>query len=435
MTQKVLVIGSGGREHALARAFSKSKHVSEVFVAPGNPGMVLGQHDNDAPITCIAIDPMNSDALIALVKAESISVTFVGPEQPLSDGIVDVFNREQLPIVGPTQYSAQLESSKSFAKSIMQKADVPTAKYAKFEPEDLNDALKYVKTQSLPIVIKQDGLAAGKGVVIAQTYEEAESTVIEMLETHRHHIIIEEFMTGEEFSVFSLVNHRHVIHVGVARDYKRAYDFDQGLNTGGMGAYASVPWVNETVLNTVYHTIIQPLANQMADDQTPYTGVLYTGLMMTSDGPKVVEFNCRFGDPETQIVLPLIETDFYELIQAHLSQSPITVTYSQDVALGVVLAAQGYPGEYVKDIPINLDASLDLGQICFAGVTQGETSTLKSSGGRILMVTCQGETFDLCRQRVYEQLQLLTSDATFYRQDIGETIPISLTALRKKGIK
>lgn len=408
----VLIIGSGGREHALAKAFERSPKVAKVFVAPGNAGMP------SAKIECVNIGILDFVTLRQFVADNQIVLTFVGPEVPLSEGIVDDFNLHNLPIVGPTQYAAQMESSKTFAKGVMDRAGLPTAGYQSFEAKALEKALAYLNSQSMPIVIKQDGLAAGKGVVIAQTLEEAKETVREMMQDLNSPIVIEEFLTGEELSFFSLVNGEHIISIGFARDYKRAYDNDEGLNTGGMGAYSPLMWVDHAIEQEIMDKVLHPLLAQMVKEGQPYTGVLYSGLMQTANGIKVIEFNARFGDPETQILLPLIETDFFDLVSAHLAKRDIEVKLANKTSLGVIVAAEGYPQDYAKGMEIGFTDDFPMDNVCFAGVAEKD-GKLTANGGRILMVTTQQDDLVSARKAVYELLEKVKIEKSFYRRDIG----------------
>lgn len=414
MKYNVLVVGSGGREHAIARAFAKSKWVSKVYVAPGNPGMLLDSQD---PIECVAIEVTAVDKLAHFVEKVGIAVTFIGPEQPLELGIVDYFNQRNLAVVGPTQVAAQLENSKWFAKKIMAEANVKTAQYRYFASDDYQMALTYCYELGLPCVIKADGLMAGKGVVIPETLVEAESTLQRMMLTNQKSVLIEEFLVGKEFSHFSLVNGDHIISLGSACDYKRVLDGDKGANTGGMGAFAPVPWVDESLNQRIIDEIVAPVAKEMMRQRTPFTGILYTGIILTTNGPKVIEFNTRLGDPETQILLPLFEPDFYEIIEAHLQKIPFEIPLKNQTNLGVVLAAEGYPATCKTQIPIHIPQELQQ-QVFFAGVG-GEAKLLLSTGGRILMMTSSGTDLKQAREKVYQQLELLRIEGTFYRQDIG----------------
>lgn len=413
----ILVVGAGGREHALAKQYAKSSHVNHVFVAPGNPGMVQSANEYEAAISCVAITVEDIEALLHFAKEEAVSLTFVGPEVPLNLGIVDRFSEEGLAVVGPTKEAAQLESSKAFAKAVMEKADVKTAAYRYFKSDDFDNALDYLAEQSFPIVLKEDGLAQGKGVTISSDFDDAKLTLKAMMTDHQSDVIIEECLVGEEFSYFVLVNGQHTIPVGTARDYKRVGDGDKGLNTGGMGAYAPVDWADE-LLDEVNQSVIQPVIDQMVSQGCPFTGVLYAGLMKTEKGIYVIEFNTRFGDPETQILLPLIEDDFYDVTLAHINQQPFKISLSDQKSLGVVLAAKGYPKDYERGMPIQLTDETIADAIRYAGVSK-DADQLVANGGRILMVTAQANEFSKCRDRVYEQLTQLTVPNSFYRNDIG----------------
>lgn len=416
MNKKILVIGSGGREHALARAFEESKHVSEVYVIPGNPGMLL----NASKIKTLPAMGINDiDDIKKFAQTNNIDITFVGSEGPLSKGIVDSFQIADLAIVGPTQVAAKLETSKEFAKQVMRRAGVPTASYRSFQVAEIEAAKAYLSKQVMPIVIKQNGLAAGKGVVIAENLLDAELALDQMMIKMGSSVIIEEFLTGPEYSLFSLINGESIIHIGVAQDYKRAHDGNQGLNTGGMGAYSPVKFVDDALLKETVDTVVQPLVKQMVTEGTPYTGVLYSGLMLTATGPKVIEFNVRFGDPETQIILPLIESDFYEVITAHLNVENFDVQLSDKASLGVVLAAEGYPEGYTEGIKLELADTLPLAQTYFAGTALDDNQQLVSNGGRILMVTSQQDSIKACREDVYNLLKKSALEHTFYRLDIG----------------
>lgn len=418
--KQVLIVGSGGREHALARQFAKSSQVKHVWVAPGNPGMVQAQTEAAAAIQCAAIDITEFEALANFVVKEAIDVTFVGPEIPLNLGIVDYFNDKQLAIVGPTRQAAQLEASKTFAKQVMQRAGVKTAQHQTFSPAQFDEAKAYLGEQEIPVVLKQDGLAQGKGVVIAESMAEAQASLDLMMNDYGSDVVIEECLVGQEFSHFSLVNGAHIMSIGSACDYKRAFDGDKGPNTGGMGAFAPVDWVDEDLNTEIENQILQPLSQQMITDGTPFTGVLYTGLMKTAKGLYVIEFNTRFGDPETQILLPLLETDFYDIVTAHLKQKPLKVQLVDKVSLGVVVAAAGYPKEFQKGMAITVNPELPREQVFYAGVEgQDDNSKLLSCGGRILMVTAQADTKENCRQAVYRAIQAVEIPNVFYRTDIG----------------
>lgn len=341
---KVLVIGSGGREHAIAKQFANAASVKKVFVAPGNDGM-----KNDAE--CVAIDVFNFAELIAFAKEQSIDLTFVGPEQPLVAGIVDAFQEEGLRIFGPTKEAAKIEGSKSFAKELMQKYNIPTAASATFTEAEA--AIAYVQKMGAPIVVKADGLAAGKGVIVALTEEEAIEGIKDMIGNQRFgdsssRVVIEDFLDGEEFSYMSFVHNGQIYPMVIAQDHKRAYDGDKGPNTGGMGAYSPVPQISDAVVKRAYDEVVVPTVQAMTTEGTPFTGILYAGLILTAEGPKVIEFNARFGDPETQVVLPRMASDFGEFMMALMNEEPYKLEWSNDAMLGVVIASEGYPGDVKK---------------------------------------------------------------------------------------
>lgn len=414
MKQTILVVGSGGREHAIARAFSNSQSVKKVFVAPGNPGMLLDKADI---IECVPIAVTAVEELAAFVIEHEVAVTFVGPEQPLELGIVDYFEQRDLAIVGPSKVAAQLENSKWFAKKIMAEANVQTAKYQYFAAKDHQEALAYCLEIGLPCVIKADGLMAGKGVVIPESLDEAKETLERMMVDNDTSVLIEEFLTGTEFSHFSLVNGEHIISLGSACDYKRVFDADKGANTGGMGAFSPVPWVDQQLNQQIIDEIVLPVAKEMVRQETPFTGILYTGIILTDKGPKVIEFNTRLGDPETQILLPLFEADFNEIIEAHLNKQVFEIERKQQTNLGVVLAAAGYPGVCKTEIPLSVPEKLTT-HVLYAGVG-GEADALHSTGGRILMMTATGANLEEARDNAYQLLSQLEIEDTFYRQDIG----------------
>ncbi|NLK66895.1 MAG: phosphoribosylamine--glycine ligase [Campylobacteraceae bacterium] len=408
--KSILIIGSGGREHALARAFLKSKHVGKVFVAPGNLGMKMDE------ITLVDISVTDAVSLIKFAKENSIDITFVGSEAPLDAGVVNAFRAEGLLAVGPTKEAARLESSKNFAKDVMNRAGVKNAKHRYFKVGEQEAATKFIEEMGLPFVIKADGLMAGKGVVIPSSMKEAKETLNEMMQDSN--VVIEEFLVGREFSYFAFVNGEHIIPVGAACDYKRVGENDTGLNTGGMGAFAPVSWVDETLKQRVIDEVIKPVATQMVKDANPYTGVLYAGLILTKDGPKVIEFNARFGDPETQILLPLLNEDFYDIVMAHVNKKEFEITLKEGVNLGVVLASKGYPGEYEKGKNLTIPKEI-WSSIYSAGMELVSGDEFKTAGGRVLMVTSHAQNIDECRDAVYKKVKLIKSENTFYRNDIG----------------
>lgn len=414
MGKKILIIGSGGREHALAVAFEKSPSVNTVFVAPGNPGMMIGT----TKVKCVAISATDTDELVSFAKAEEIDYTFVGPEAAIEVGVVDAFRKQSLLIVGPTKVAGQIETSKIFAKEMMQSAGIPTAGYRSFNGSDLAAAIAYTESLPLPIVIKESGLAAGKGVYICEALPLAQQIVTEVLRDKRIPIMIEEYLEGPEFSHFSLVNGEHVIPLGIARDYKRAFDGDKGLNTGGMGAISPVSPEDNRMNDEIMDVIVRPLIKQMAANGTPYTGILYTGIMKTNTGLKVIEFNARFGDPETQVLLPLIQVDWVDLLEHHFVKKTPNITYSTLQSVGVMLAAKGYPQEYVSGFSLVLPHVPENIDVFYSGVSLVDDE-ITASGGRVFMVTCQGESLDICREQIYGWLKGVNMKNLFYRSDIG----------------
>lgn len=412
---KVLVIGSGGREHAIVRQFKNSPSVTEVFVAPGNDGMM-----SDA--TCVAIDALEFDMLVAFVQENAIDLTFVGPEQPLAAGIVDHFEAEGLRIFGPTKAAAQIEGSKSFAKELMKKYNIPTAAYETFT--NVKEAKAYIQKMGAPIVVKADGLAAGKGVVVAMTLQEAFNSVEDMIGNQKFgdsssRVVIEAFLDGEEFSYMSFVHNGQIYPMVIAQDHKRAYDGDRGPNTGGMGAYSPVPHISDEIVQQAYESIVVPTVEAMTAEGTPFTGILYAGLILTNDGPQVIEFNARFGDPETQVVLPRMTSDFGDLMTAILDEKPFELEWSNDEILGVVIAADGYPESVEKGYKLPDFSKLtgDL-QVFHAG-TKEVDGQFVGNGGRVILVTAKSSTLQQAQDQVYQALSELKWDGFFYRHDIG----------------
>ena len=412
---KVLVIGSGGREHAIVRQFKNSPSVTEVFVAPGNDGM-----KQDA--TCVAIEALEFDMLVAFVQENAIDLTFVGPEQPLAAGIVDVFEKEGLRIFGPTKAAAQIEGSKSFAKELMKKYGIPTASYETFT--HVEDAKAYIREKGAPIVVKADGLAAGKGVIVAMNVEEALNAVEDMIGNQKFgesssRVVIEEFLEGEEFSYMSFVHKGQIYPMVIAQDHKRVYDGDRGPNTGGMGAYSPVPHITDDVIREAYESVIEPTVEAMATEGHAFTGILYAGLILTDEGPKVIEFNARFGDPETQVVLPRMASDLGEFMDALLNEKPYDLKWSDDEMLGVVIAADNYPNDVKKGAQLpelsKLDSSL---QIFHAGTKEIDGKFI-GNGGRVLLVTAKSASLQESQEKVYKALSELSWDGFFYRHDIG----------------
>lgn len=414
---KILVIGSGGREHTLAHTFLKSSQVTDVYCAKGNDGMKADE------IQLVDIPEDDHPQLIQFAKANGIDFTFVGPEVPLLNGIVDDFEAAGLKAFGPKKAAAMIEGSKDFAKELMVKYQIPTADYQTFY--NFEKAKAYVEAKGAPIVIKADGLAAGKGVVVAETIEEAIVALQDMLEENRFgasgaKVVVEEFLAGEEFSLLSFVKGEKVYPMIIAQDHKRAYDGDKGPNTGGMGAYAPVPQIPQSMVDEAVETIVKPAAKGMVADGCSFTGILYAGLIATPEGPKVIEFNARFGDPETQVVLPRLKSDFAKIIDDLLEdREPVIEWQTSGVTLGVVVAAQGYPGEYGKGAVIPKFPEIENGHVYYAGVKE-DHKQLTANGGRIFLVEATGETLAQAQASVYQTLKQADTTGMFYRIDIGD---------------
>ena len=412
---KVAVLGSGGREHALVWKLSQSERIKELFCVPGNPGIAQ-------LAKCVPLPLHDHQNLIHWANKERISLTIVGPEDPLSNGIVDSFQAAGLKIYGPNQKAAQLESSKTFAKQIMQFYGVPTAKSASFT--ELGLALRYVEENGAPIVIKADGLAAGKGVTVATSIREAEVALRASLEKNRFGeagstVLIEEFLDGEEMTLLSFVSGPDYLTMVPSQDHKPVFDGDHGPNTGGMGAYSPVPHL-EKWLPEIEKTIIEPTVKGLQQEDIDFQGILYTGLMITEDGPKVVEFNVRFGDPEAQVILPRLQNDLLEILEASTegNLSAVKLTWKQDACVCVIAASGGYPGEYKTGFPISgLNAAVD--EMVFHAGTKIVGTNLVTNGGRVLNVSSLGESLAQARFRAYERLQNIHFKDLHYRTDIA----------------
>ncbi|MCU4991609.1 phosphoribosylamine--glycine ligase [Bacillus cereus] len=410
----VLVIGRGGREHALAWKFAQSEKVEKVYVAPGNEGM----RDVATPVD---IDENDFDTLVLFAKENNVELTFVGPEIPLMNGIVDRFKEEGLRVFGPNKAAAVIEGSKAFTKELMKKYNIPTAVYETFT--DYEEAVQYIEKVGAPIVIKADGLAAGKGVTVAMTLEEALQAVKEMLQDVKFgeaskKVVIEEFLDGQEFSLMAFVNGTTVHPMVIAQDHKRAFDGDKGPNTGGMGAYSPVPQIPKSAVQEAIKTVLHPTAKAMIAENRSFTGILYAGLILTNDGPKVIEFNARFGDPETEVVLPRLENDLVDVCNAVLDESELTLQWSEEAVIGVVLASKGYPEAYKKgDIISGLDALQDV--IVFHAGTAMKHGDFVTNGGRVLFVACKANSLQEAKDKVYKEIGKIESDGLFYRGDIG----------------
>ena len=414
---KLLVVGSGGREHAIAKKLLESQGVEQVFVAPGNDGMTLDGLD------LVNIGISEHSKLIEFAKENDIAWSFIGPDDALAAGIVDDFNQAGLKAFGPSRLAAELEWSKDFAKEIMVKYGVPTAAYGTFS--DFEEAKAYIEKQGAPIVVKADGLALGKGVVVAETVEQAVEAAHDMLLDNKFgdsgaRVVIEEFLDGEEFSLFAFVNGDKFYILPTAQDHKRAYDGDKGPNTGGMGAYAPVPHLPQSVVDQSVETIIKPVLKGMIAEGRPYLGVLYAGLILTADGPKVIEFNSRFGDPETQIILPRLTSDFAQNITDILYKREPAITWlDEGVTLGVVVASEGYPLDYEKGLPLPEKTAGDI-ITYYAGAKFAENSrALLSNGGRVYMLVTTADTVSAAQEKIYDQLKKQDTTGLFYRTDIG----------------
>jgi len=417
----VLIIGSGGREHALAWKAAQSPIVDTVFVAPGNAGTA-----REAAVRNIAIDPLDFNALIAFVEANDVGLTIVGPEAPLVAGVVDAFEARGLRCFGPRKGAAQLEGSKAFTKDFLARHNIPTADYQNFT--EIEPALAYLKKMGAPIVVKADGLAAGKGVIVAMTLEEAEEAVRDMLSGNAFgaagcRVVIEEFLDGEEASFIVMVDGEHVLPMATSQDHKRVGDGDSGPNTGGMGAYSPAPVVTQEVHDRVMREVIMPTVRGMAAEGNSYTGFLYAGLMIDQAGaPKVIEYNCRFGDPETQPIMLRLQSDLVALCETALDRrlDQIVANWDPRPALGVVMAAGGYPGDYRKgDVISGLNGGDKDGVKVFHAGTKLQDGEVITSGGRVLCVTALGKTVAEAQQRAYTRVDQISWQGGFCRRDIG----------------
>lgn len=413
---KVLIIGRGGREHALCRKVSESSFVEKVFVAPGNHGM-------EDVAERVLFDESNHEQLIQFAKEQGIGLTIIGPEVPLLEGLADKFKAEGLAVFGPSKLAAEIEGSKSFAKEIMRKYEIPTADYAVFT--NYEDAKKYIEEKGAPIVIKADGLAAGKGVTVALNLEEALQSTEEMLVGQKFgeasaRVVIEEFLSGEEFSLMAFVNGEVVIPLEIAQDHKRAFDGDQGPNTGGMGAYSPVPHIPNETVETAIETILKPAARAMVQEGRSFCGILYAGLIASEKGPKVIEFNARFGDPETQVILPRLQSDLVQTILDVLAGKAPELVWDEQSMVGVVVAAKGYPETYEKGAI--LKGLTDFSEEVYtfhAGTNKNQLGEFETAGGRVLLVGAKAESLKEAQDIVYQELDKLKCDGVFYRKDIG----------------
>lgn len=415
---KVLLIGGGGREHAIAVALSKSPRLTKLYCAPGNGG--IGQ-----VATCVPIKATDVPAMVAFAQENGIDFVVVTPDDPLALGMVDALTAAGIPAFGPTKAAAMVESSKAFSKSLMAKYNIPTAAYRVFDG-DVAEAVAYIRQQGAPIVVKCDGLALGKGVVVAQTVEEAEQAVRAMMEDKQFgesgvKVVIEDCMTGPEVTVLAFTDGKTICPMPAAQDHKRAFDHDQGPNTGGMGAFCPSPNYTPELAELCMDTIFRPTVDAMAKEGRPFKGVLYFGLMLTPDGPKVIEYNARFGDPETQPLLALLETDLLEIFQAVAEErlDGIHIQWSRKSACCVVLASGGYPGQYETGQVISgIDRAIEGVQIHHAG-TRRDGDAYQTAGGRVLGVTAVGDTLEQAVEQAYEAVPLIQFEGIHYRRDIG----------------
>lgn len=419
---KVLIVGSGGREHAIAWKVAQSPRVEKIYCAPGNAGI-------EEYAQCVDIGAMEFERLAAFAKEEQIDLTVIGMDDPLVGGVVDVFEREGLRVFGPRKNAAVLEGSKAFSKDLMKKYGIPTAAYENFT--DPKEALAYLETAKFPIVLKADGLALGKGVLICQNLEEAKAGVREIMEDKKfgsagNTMVIEEFMTGREVSVLSFVDGKTIKTMTSAQDHKRAMDGDQGLNTGGMGTFSPSPFYTPEVDAFCREHIYQPTVDAMAKEGRPFKGVIFFGLMLTEDGPKVLEYNARFGDPEAQVVLPRMKNDIVDVFEACIDGTldQVDLQFEDNAAVCVVLASEGYPVSYEKGYPIRgLENFKDRdGYYVFHAGTKKKDGQIVTNGGRVLGVVAKGEDLKKARANAYEAINLVEFDNKFYRHDIGKAI-------------
>ena len=419
---KVLIVGSGGREHAIAWKVAQSPRVEKIYCAPGNAG--IGEYAQ-----CVDIGAMEFEKLAAFAKEEQIDLTVIGMDDPLVGGIVDVFEKEGLRVFGPRKNAAILEGSKAFSTDLMKKYGIPTAAYENFS--DPGEALSYLEKASFPIVLKADGLALGKGVLICSTLEEARDGVRQIMEDKKfgsagNTMVIEEFMTGREVSVLTFVDGKTIKTMTSAQDHKRAMDGDQGLNTGGMGTFSPSPFYTPEVDEFCKKYIYQPTVDAMAKEGRPFQGVIFFGLMLTADGPKVLEYNARFGDPEAQVVLPRMKNDIVDVFEACIDGTldQVDLQFEDNAAVCVVLASDGYPVSYEKGFPISgLENFKDReGYYVFHAGTKEKDGRIVTNGGRVLGVVAKGEDLKRARANAYEAIKLVDFENKYYRHDIGKAI-------------
>ena len=419
---KILIVGGGGREHAVAWSVSRSPKVTKIYCAPGNAG--IGEYAE-----CVNIGAMEFEKLADFAQEQAIDLTIIGMDDPLAGGIVDVFEQRGLAVFGPRKNAAIIEGSKAFSKDLMKKYNIPTAAYENFD--DPAKAIAYLEQAKFPIVLKADGLALGKGVLICQNMEEARDGVRTIMEDKKfgsagNTMVIEEFMTGREVSVLAFVDGKTVKTMTSAQDHKRAYDGDQGLNTGGMGTFSPSPFYTPEIDDFCQKQIFQPTVDAMAKEGRPFIGILFFGLMLTQDGPKVLEYNARFGDPEAQVVLPRMKNDIIEVVEACLEGrlADIDLEFEDNAAVCVVLASDGYPLAYEKGIPIyGFEKFKDRdGYYCFHAGTKLDGDTVVTNGGRVLGITAKGSNLKEARKNAYEAVKWIDFSNKYMRNDIGKAI-------------
>ncbi|WP_048893988.1 phosphoribosylamine--glycine ligase [Dehalococcoides mccartyi] len=415
---KVLVIGNGAREHAIVWKLSQSPKITKIYVAPGNAGTSLIAEN-------VAISCTNIKDLLSFAKDKAIDITFVGPEAPLAGGVVDVFESEGLRIFGPCREAAQLESSKVFTKELLLSNKIPTAYSRSFSSYE--KACSYLSRLDMPVVIKADGLAGGKGVTVAQTHEQAMAALSDIMEAKifgeaGEHVVIEECMVGQEMSFFAVTDGKTVAPLSAACDYKRIYDGDKGANTGGMGSYTPPAFFTPELKEEIMSRILLPVIKALADRDIVYKGVLYAGLMITAEGPKVMEFNARFGDPETQVLMPLLKTDLLEIVEATIEGrlDKLNIEMEDSSAVGVVLASGGYPAEYRKKLPVSGLSDIPSDILVFhAGTVASEEGEILTNGGRVLCLVSKGKNIEEARDNVYKNIDCISFEDCHYRRDIA----------------
>ncbi|HOO23245.1 MAG TPA: phosphoribosylamine--glycine ligase [Clostridia bacterium] len=412
---KIMVIGGGGREHAIIKKLKESKKITGIFALPGNGGIA-------ADAKCVPIDAKNIDEVVDFAVRNGIEYAVVTPDDPLVLGMVDALNEKGIPCFGPAKSAAAIEGSKAFSKELMKKYNIPTAKYETFDNAD--KALEYIETLPVPIVVKADGLALGKGVIIANTREEAKDAVIDMMKNKvfgdsGNKVVIEEFLTGPEVSVLAFTDGKTVVPMVSAMDHKRALDGDTGLNTGGMGTVAPNPYYTEEVAAECMEKIFVPTIRAMEKEGRKFSGCLFFGLMITENGPKVIEYNCRFGDPETQVVLPLLESDLFEIMQAVTNETldKVEVKFSDKSACCVIMASKGYPAHYEKGFEITIPDSVNA-EVFVAGAKL-ENGRLVTSGGRVLGVTTVADSLEKAVESAYREAEKINFENAYCRKDIG----------------